>query len=299
MKILKKACYWPVGVAMTLQIDQRLEKIEDLPTIPHTLQKVLSSLDEVSTSARTLEEIIRTDPILAAKVLRLANSPLYGASGEVNSIDRAVVLLGFEEVKNLVIGLSLTSSFSGDLGVEGLEARALWIHAIGVGTAAKMLGSRVDGVDPEELFTAGLIHDIGRFVMCLHFPEETKELIEICKKRNCPLAKAELEYGLSHSEIGAYLATRWGLSEQIISIARYHHFPKSAGSDARLAYIVFLADMLCHKLQLGWGDIGQSKNEKILVPKAIGISPEAVKEVALELKASKEEIEHGWGSLID
>ena len=284
---------------MTVHIDQRLEKIDDLPTIPHTLHKVLNSLDEVSTSAKTLEEIISSDPIMAAKVLRLANSPLYGAAGEVNSIDRAVVLLGFEEVKNLVIGLSLTSSFPGDLGVEGLEANALWIHAIGVGTAAKMLGSRIKGVVPEELFTAGLIHDIGRFVMCLHFPQETKELIEICQKRGCPLAKAELEYGLSHSEIGAYLATKWGLSDQIISITRYHHFPKSAGPDALVAYIVFLADMLCHKLQLGWGDIGQSQDEKILVPKALGISPEAVKEVALALKASKDKIEKGWGSLID
>ncbi len=283
---------------MAISIPKRLEQLEDLPTIPQTLQRVLEGLDSVTTSAQNLEEIIREDPILTAKILKLANSSYYGLKGEVSSIARAVVILGFEEVKNLVIGLSLTGTFSGDLGFEEFQAPSLWLHSIGVATTAKMLAELIPELDADELFTAGMLHDLGRFLMCLYFSEELRQVLEIQKKKGMTMWEAEMQVGLTHWDVGAYLTAKWGLSDFLISVVRHHHYPKKAGPNSRAAAVVFLADQLCHKLELGWGDPGQPTGGKLLVPKTVGLEPNKIKQVASKIKDMKQEIEGSWGAVV-
>ncbi len=282
---------------MTVSIAKRLEQIEDLPTIPQTLQRVLDGLDSAASSAQHLDEIIREDPVLTAKILKMANSPYYGLKGEVSSIAQAVVILGFEEVRNLVIGLSLTGTFSGDLGFKEFQASALWLHSIGVATAAKMVAEYIPGLDPDELFTAGMLHDLGRFLMCLYFEQELKEILEIQRTKDIPLWEAEAEYGLAHGEVGGYLAMRWGLSELLVNVVRYHHHPQGAGPFAQAAAVVFLADSLCHKLDLGWGEL-MGTNNKLLVPKILGLDVKTIKGMAGKLKDLREEIRDSWGSAV-
>ncbi len=281
---------------MPVSIAQRLDNIEDLPTIPHTLHQVLTSLDKVSSSAQTLEAIIREDPVLTAKILKMANSPYYGLPGEISSIARAVVILGFEEVKNLVIGLSLTGAFTGNLGIKEFDSKGIWLHSVAVAITSKILADSVSEVDPDELFTAGLIHDIGRLLMCLYFPKELREILDLQQRENIPLAVAEERYGLTHGEIGAYLTQKWQLSDMLVNVVRYHHHPQGAGPYIKAASIIFLADEICHKLKIGWSfDYGE---KKILVPKSLGLNAETIKKVAQRIKKEKEKIEAGWLEMI-
>ena len=282
---------------MAESIAKRLEQIDDLPTIPQTLQRVLEGLERASTTAKHLDAIIREDPVLTAKILKVANSPYYGLKGEVSSIAHAVVILGFEEVKNMVIGLSLTGTFSGDLGFEEFKAPNLWLHSIGVASAAKLVAERVPGLDPDELFTGGMLHDLGRFLMCLYFKPELKEILALQRKNGTPLWKVEQEYGLSHGEVGAYLTTRWGLSDLLVSVVRYHHRPQGAGPFAKAAAAVFLADSLCHKLELGWGEPA-GVPDKLLIPRALGLDVKSVKGIAGKLKALRDGIRHSWNTVI-
>ena len=274
----------------------RLNAIEDLPTIPHTMQQVLSSLDAIATSAQTLENIIKDDPVLTAQVLKLANSPVYGGGVEIASLARAIVTLGLDEVRNVVVGLSLSGIFCDDLGFAEFDSGDLWLHSIGVATCARMIARRVDGVDEEEIFTAGMLHDLGRILYCLYFPDELRDVLSNVKGP-ITLQNAEEQYGLTHAEIGAYLAFRWKLGDFMVHTIRYHHQPRSAGSYAMAASVVNLADAITMQLEIGWKE--PSGSPKITVPKILGLDGAAVKEIALKMRDDKEKIMAGWSSVIN
>ncbi|MBU0682430.1 MAG: HDOD domain-containing protein [Proteobacteria bacterium] len=275
----------------------RLDAIEDLPTIPHTMQAVLSSLDSVSASATRLEEIIKEDPVLTAKVLKIANSAAYGAGTEISSLSRAIVTVGFDEVRNIVIGLSLSGIFCDDLGFDEFDAVELWLHSIGVATCAKMIAQKVNGLDPEEMFTAGMLHDIGRILFCLYFPDELRDILTAVENDNISLTEAEMKYGLAHSEIGAYLAYRWQLGSFMVNAIRFHHNPQKAGDHVQAAAAINLADAITIQLQIGWKGMGPAP--KIMVPKVLGLDTPQIKEIAKKLKDEKEQIMSGWSSVIN
>ncbi len=276
---------------------ERLDAIEDLPTIPHTMQAVLSSLDSVSASAAKLEEIIKEDPVLTAKVLKIANSAAYGAGTEISSLSRAIVTVGFDEVRNIVIGLSLSGIFCDDLGFPEFDAVDIWLHSIGVATCAKMIAQEVDGLDPEEMFTVGMLHDIGRILFCLYFPEELRDILGAVNNDGIGLTEAEEQYGLAHSEIGAYLAYRWQLGTFMVNVIRFHHHPRKAGDHVKAAAAINLADAISIQLQIGWKGLGPAP--KIMVPKVLGLDGDKVKLVAKKLHAEKEQILSGWSSVIN
>lgn len=276
---------------------ERLDAIEDLPTIPHTMQAVLSSLDSVAANAEKLEEIIKEDPVLTAKVLKVANSAAYGAGTEISSLSRAIVTVGFDEVRNIVIGLSLSGIFCDDLGFDEFNAVEIWLHSIGVATCAKMIAQAVDDLDPDEMFTAGMLHDIGRILYCLYFPDELRDVLSTVASEDVPLFEAEEKYGLTHSDIGAYLAYRWQLGNFMVHVIRYHHQPRKAGDYVKAAAAINLADAINIQLHMGWKGLGPTP--KIMVAKALGLENDKVKEIAQQLKAEKEQIMAGWSSVIN
>ncbi|MEN8257911.1 MAG: HDOD domain-containing protein [Thermodesulfobacteriota bacterium] len=276
---------------------ERLDAIEDLPTIPHTMQAVLSSLDSVSASADKLEDIIKEDPVLTAKVLKIANSAAYGGGTEISSLSRAIVAIGFDEVRNIVVGLSLSGIFCDDLGFEEFDAVDIWLHSIGVATCAKMIAQEVDGLDPDEMFTVGMLHDIGRVLFCLYFPDELRDILGSVESDGISLAEAEEQYGLTHTEIGAYLAFRWKLGNFMVHVIRYHHHPRKAGEYVQAAAAINLADAISIQLQIGWKGMGPSP--KVMVPKALGLDGDKIKMIAKKLQSEKEEIMSGWSSVIN
>ncbi len=277
-------------------VSDKLKNLDELPAVPKTLSEVLHRLDDIATSAHTLEEIITQDPVLTAKILKIANSPYYGLSGGVNSISKAVVVLGVEEIRNLVIGLSIISSFKSDFNIDGFSANDLWLHSVGVGYCAKLLGEQCLGLDKDVLFTIGLIHDIGRFLMPLYFPNELEKAIAITKEKGISLADGEIMTGVSHAEIGAFLTTLWKFGEVVITSIRYHHNPKGAGEYMREAGVIFVADQLVQKVGDGW-DLDY-KGRKLLVPKYLGLEATAIKAVARKLKANIIKVRESWRQLL-
>ncbi len=293
----KKIRHSILGVEMGSLITERLKNIDELPPAPKTLSEVLHRLDDISTSAKTLEEIITQDPVLTAKILKIANSPYYGLSGEVNSISKAVVVLGIEEIRNLVIGLSVTSSFASDFTIKAFSANDLWLHSVGVGYCAKLLGERCGDLDKDELFTIGLIHDIGRFLMPLYFAEELEEAIALSEKEGIGLVDGEVRLGISHAEIGAFLATLWKFGDMVVTVIRYHHNPKGAGEYIRQACVIYVADQLVQKVGDGW-DLDY-RGGKLFVPKHLGLGANEIKAVARELKANIEKVRESWNQILD
>jgi HD-like signal output (HDOD) protein len=274
----------------------RLDAIEDLPTVPHTMQAVLSGLDSMAASADKLQDIIKEDPVLTAKVMKVANSAVYSGGIEVSSLSRAIVTIGFEEVRNIVVGLSLSGMFCDDLGFAEFDAVDIWLHSIGVATCAKMIADQVDGLESEEMFTVGMLHDLGRLLFCLYFPDELHDVLGNVNE-NKSLAEAEAEYGLAHSEIGAYLAHRWNLGPFIMNSIRFHHDPRKAGDYSLPASAVYLADAITMQLKFGWAGVGPTP--KILVPKILGLEAKQVKMIARTLQEQKDDILSGWSDVIN
>ncbi len=281
---------------MTIPIGKRIEQLDDFPTLPQSLHRILSELDAIETTADSLDKIIGEDPMLTARILRVANSAAYGAMREISSISRAVMTMGFDEVRNIVIALSLTGAFANDLEMDEFDISELWLHSVGVAKAAQLLARHVKTLDENEMFTAGLIHDLGRVLSCLYFQDEMRAIFEKCRQNSTTLLEAEKELELAHGEVGAYLAVKWGFSDLLATVVRYHHSPTAAGNHIQAASLIYLADGLAKKIGLGWSH--SDDDDRLLIPKSLGIKGATIKGVAKQLNDEKKELLASWSQVI-
>ena len=237
-------------------VERALSSIGDLATLPETVAKITEVVEDPESSPQDLNAVVQGDPSLSAKILQVINSAFYGMPGQVADIDRAVVLLGMKAVKNIAVAASIGPVFHAE-PVPGLfDAKALWRHSIAVAVASRriysLMGNRL-GAD--EMFLAGLVHDIGLVVERQVF---TKELAEVC--RCCQAGEGtllELEervIGATHEDLGAGLAERWRFPPQLRAVAGAHHSPDEADEGVRpMLHILHAADLLCSESDYGLG----------------------------------------------
>ncbi|MBX3305512.1 MAG: HDOD domain-containing protein [Nitrospira sp.] len=225
----------------------RIEQLGDLPTLPHVVQRLATMIASPTVSAEEIGTIIEKDQVLAAKVLRLANSPFYGFPSRIGSVSHAVIVLGFNVVKGLTLCASALSIMK-DAGMD-----QLWRHSLGVAITAKLLATRLDIKNPEELFVSGLLHDIGKVVLYVKWPDVGNSIKDAIKTRtDHSLFDIEQELtGLSHAEIGGYLASAWHLPVTLREPILYHHNPMQAKDAILQTAIVHVADILVKGLACG------------------------------------------------
>ena len=193
----------------------------NLATIPAVLWKILALLDSDGTSARELVGVIEQDQALTAKILRLANSAFFGQARRVATIPRAIVVLGFSTVRNLTLGVRVWDAVAGGLTRERFEA--LWTHAVAVAIASKTLALRMRDCDPDEAFTAGLVHDVGRLVMATRFRELYWQQVGSVSEAEPIEERERAAFGADHAEVGGWLFEAWNLPPQIVDAVRDHH----------------------------------------------------------------------------
>ncbi|MHC9063733.1 HDOD domain-containing protein [Nitrospira sp. CMX1] len=225
----------------------RIEQVGDLPTLPHVVQRLATMIGSPTVSAEEIGTIIEKDQVLAAKVLRLANSPFYGFPSRIGSVSHAVIVLGF----NVVKGLTLCASALTIMKDAGMDQ--LWRHSLGVAITAKLLATRLDIKNSEELFVSGLLHDIGKVVLYVKWPDVGNSIKDAMKTRT-DHSHFDIEQeltGLSHAEIGGYLASAWHLPVTLREPILYHHNPMQAKDATLQTAIVHVADILVKGLACG------------------------------------------------
>ena len=229
------------------ELRNRIEEVGDLPTLPHVVQRLATMIGSPTVSAEEIGTIIEKDQVLAAKVLRLANSPFYGFPSRIGSVSHAVIVLGF----NVVKGLTLCASALTIMKDAGMDQ--LWRHSLGVAITAKLLATRLDIRNPEELFVSGLLHDIGKVVLYVKWPDVGNSIKDALKTHtDLSLFDVELELtGLSHAEIGGCLASAWHLPVTLREPILYHHNPMQAKEATLQTAIVHVADILVKGLACG------------------------------------------------
>ena len=222
-----------------------LLRTQDILTLPTIVQEVLDITHNKKASARDLTNIIENDPALTTKILSVANSAYYGFVKKVATISHAVVVLGFQEIQNIALGMSVVKLF-GRRGTEFTEK--LWSHSFAVGVATRMLANflrlKVDG----KYFVGGLLHDIGKIFLCQYVPDVFDYLLAtLYDDENIYTYHAlERRYcGITHAEIGGQLLNTWMFPQDITGAVAHHHGPQISGEDDTFVALVHLADILC------------------------------------------------------
>lgn len=229
-----------------LRIKKITESIIGLPTLPTVVSKMIQLVDNPKTSAASLAKLISTDQALTARILKLANSAYYGFPREISTVNMAIVVLGFNTVKDMGLSISVFDVFKRIKSAENFDVARFWEHSVACGIASRMLTRNYRTRYAGEAFVAGLLHDIGKVILNQYFHEEFMEIIYSTASGNS-FEESEINtIGTTHAQIGAWLAEKWNLPKIISESILYHHEPWNAPKDKLFVSIVTIADYLCH-----------------------------------------------------
>lgn len=227
-------------------------KIDELPTLPAVIPKLLSLMESTTSDVSSVTEAISRDPALTSKILKVANSAYYGFPQGITDLKRAVALLGFNMVKSLALSIGVLRSLPQGQKTSLFSQEELWFHSVAVATAMKEMGRKYgQGNDHEYLFIVGLLHDIGMVVLDQFFSELFEKALEEARtqeRREFYLAERRV-IGFDHGEVGAMLLERWRFPEVISSLIAVHHQPEiQEGPDITDIAMLRIADALSHEL---------------------------------------------------
>jgi len=246
-------------------IIKKLDAIKDLPTLPSIAMEVNRLLENHNTSIDILSNAIIKDQAIVSKVLKLVNSAFFGVTSKVSSINDAVVLLGFNAIRNIVIAVSLVKVFSKKTTSEGFDISDFWKHSIAVATTSKYLSQKANIDEPENCFVGGLLHDIGKIILYQFFNEIFNEILLTVKNENLSFYEVEKKISMpNHAKIGGYLAKKWRLPLELIDAVQYHHMISKNTSNIGLVVVVHTANIVVNSYTSDsmCQDINRGKMEK-------------------------------------
>lgn len=230
------------------QLQQRVVEMACLPTLPSIVRSIGNIADDNKTTAEDIARLVSADQVLSAKLLRLVNSPVYGFPGRISNITHAVVLLGFNAVKGLVMATAV-------FDIVGRPGKTLWEHSLGCAVICRRLAQAIGHPDPEETMVAGLLHDLGKVVLAYVAPEDYSRTIQTAKERNLYIGAAEEEVlGITHTRVAGWLAVEWHFPQRLTEPLLHHHNPAMAKDFPDATAIVHVADILARGM--GFGEPG-------------------------------------------
>ncbi|MBD3420339.1 MAG: HDOD domain-containing protein [Chitinivibrionales bacterium] len=238
-----------------INISTKIENISNLPTLPSVIEKITRLMQNPQTSAEEVGRAITTDQSLASKVLKLVNSAFYGFPGKISTITHAIVILGFSTVKNVVLTASIFDFFKKNSSENNqFDMEKFWFHSLACGAAAQSIARYVGFNEKEECFVGGLIHDIGKIILCQFLSEEFHIIVKTAQQKQKLFYECESEmFTMTHQEIGGIIAEKWNLPSNLQHIVMYHHMPNPSREHATMTSIVHLADILVRAMDYGYG----------------------------------------------
>lgn len=223
------------------EVRQFIKGINDLPTIPALLGKILSIIKDENSSSQDLFRLISHDQALAERVVRVANSALFGHSGQVKDLEQAIIFLGYDKIKAIAAGMTIMDVFPAQ---SSFNIKNLWIHSYEAAFLASTLSDMIPMTSPRECFLSGLLHDIGRIIFYMINHEDFHK-IQITDK----MLEFETElFGCTHSDAGSWFAEETGMPAEIVAVTRYHHKPSAAKEYKDAVSIISLAEALTQHL---------------------------------------------------
>lgn len=250
-------------------IDELLNRVSTLPPAPKLLPQLLAALSDVEADTGRVVDLITYDPALTAKVLRVCNSAYFALASRVSTIADAVHLLGFYRIY-MIVATTSSQDFLKATPHSALDPDEMWRHLVCSAFAAQSIGKRI-GADGNILFTAGLLHDIGKVPLADVLQGDYDQLLTDGSVFGRQLGALEsASFGVNHAEVGARLLENWSFAPEFVEAVHYHHDPAAAGDGARLAACVELADLVAHSMDTE-GEASFAEAEQPLA--IVGMSP--------------------------
>ena len=260
------------------EIRAKIKETAEVATISAVAFQTAQLLRNPDVAVNKITEIVGLDQSLTAKILRLVNSSFYGFQGKISSLSQAIVLLGFNTVRNVILSVSVLKSFSSDKGCKVFNAGKFWGHSVGTAFVAKNLAEHIKFKEPEDAFIGGLLHDVGRVFIVQFLRPEMERIIDLMIKEDIPMREAEERVlDADHAWMGYVMAKNWHFPPVLCSAIGYHHAPNGKDEEFTFASIIHLADIICRGMDLGCG--GDD-----FVP---DVSPAAWRELSLSLEDVK------------
>lgn len=235
------------AVAERAAVRAHVERMTSVMTIPTVVSRVISLVDSGKSTAKEIADALANDQVLAAKVLKLVNSGVYGFRQPITTLSRATVLLGQDVVKTLVLSSSVLGVIDKMNLLEGL-----WEHSVATARAASLLSERVGLKKPEEVALSALLHDVGKVVLAQAFPDRMVKVQELVGRRHCLMIEAEQEiFGVGHPEVASWLLKRWALPDELTEPIAHHNNFHPARDFADRTAIVHVADVVARAKGIG------------------------------------------------
>jgi putative nucleotidyltransferase with HDIG domain len=271
---------------------RKLSNIEDLPTLPEVKTMILRTVQDDRSSLKDLTTILERDHSITAHLLRIANSSFYGFSRKISSLRHAVVLLGFDAVEMLAIATSVFSALAHRKQF-ALDPKDFWMHSLGVAKAAQIVSAKHCPVHtPDVCFTAGLLHDIGKFVLALALKQEYAGVVKSARESERNLADVEKEVlETTHAEVGAWIGKKWRFPDVIVcAIASLYEAGTNADPRESLAAVVSLSDRLSRMAGFGLaGDPPVSPDSPAFGDNPLNVENRIYADIARQLYDLREE----------
>ena len=243
--------------------------IDGFPTLPAVVNRVMEITADAESSTEALFNVIQADQAISINVLKIANSVFYGLPKRVDSLQHALSILGYVEIRNMVITQAIFNSFK-QLEKNGpMDLRSFWEHAFNCALAAKLVGSRTSG-SKQDYYLPCLVHDIGKLMIYMALPEAYADMVRSAAPAGYKIYVSEERlFGMTHAEVALRLLSRWMLPDSVVHGVGHHHHPESARDHALYAWVVHTVDLLVHWSDLtdaGEADHAQEVQEVLLRP---------------------------------
>lgn len=234
------------NVAGIRDLRDKIENINALPTIPGVLKRLLEVIESPRVSLNEISNFISNDPALTTKILKMVNSPVYGFPGRISSVNQAVILLGLNVVKGLLLGVSVFELMQKTM-------IGLWEHSLGCAIIARLIAEKKGLKEPEEASVDGLLHDIGKVLLILRFPDKYEKAMCDTDANGISIYEAErVHYGTTHASVGSWMAQKWRFPQKLVDVIEHHHKPHLSKSAPVESAIVHLSDILVRARGFGF-----------------------------------------------
>ena len=262
------------------ELHKIMSQVDNFPVMPSAAGKLMKLLDDPGATPAQIEEVLRYDPGLTANILRLVNSAYIGLPAKVGSVRQGIALIGMARLKKLAMATFVTSMLKKDIPGYDLPAGELWRHSIAVSVTAESLQKELQMPDNPEIFTAALLHDVGKLVLG-HFVKDDLAKIEAEADKGIPFDQAERNIlGTDHAEVGAMILNNWSFPKQVVTAVKWHHDPENAPGAPLILDLVHVANMLCMMIGIGVGREGLQHQPSPVSAKRLGLRPGHLEMVA-------------------
>ncbi len=246
---------------MKLTLDEITQKVIDIPALPMIVNDIMMITEDPDSTIQDIEKTIMKDQSLTARILRLANSAHYGYPRRISTISEASVLLGFQAIRSIALTASVNGLLMKEVKGYGLEESQLWKQSQSTAIIARHIAKKVRFSKIDQAYVAGLLRDIGKVVVSYYLTENFKQIMDMVENKNMSFLDAEEQVlGFHHGQVGAHVAKKWNLPDDLVEAIAYHHSPEKATINFKLTSIIHVADAIVMMMGIGLGVDGMTYN---------------------------------------